>query len=61
MLTAVLLALALLGGAHPLAVLLIGVAVVQPVLFLVAAAAWALYHARRRTAQRRVIPAVEAD
>ena len=61
MLIAVLLALALVGGAHPVAVLIVGLAVVQPVPFLGAAAAWSLYHARRRTMRRRSLPSWEAD
>ena len=55
------LALALVGGAHPGAVLIVGVAVLQPVLFLTAAAAWALFHAGRRARGRRSMPATEAD
>lgn len=61
MLTAVVLALAVLAGAHPGAVVIVGVAVLQPALFLTGAAGWAAYHARQRARHRRSMPAVEAD
>jgi Flp pilus assembly protein TadB len=61
MLTAALLALALVAGVHPVALVLVALAVYQPTAFLFAAAAWALYHTRRRGEQRRALPAIEAD
>ena len=61
MLTAVVLALALLAGAHPAAVVIVGAAVLKPTVFLAGAVGWALYHARQRARLRRSMPAVEAD
>ena len=61
MLTAVVLALAVAAGAHPVAVMIVGLAVVQPAAFPGAAGAWSLYHAHRRAQRQRAMPSWEAD
>ncbi len=61
MLIAVLLAFTLVHAPHPAVAVIVAFAYVSPSWFLVAAAAWAAYHARARERGRRQVPSAEAD
>jgi len=61
MLIAVLLAITLVRARHWTVAAVLAVAHLAPAAFLVAAGAWAAYHARRRRRARRRLPGAEAD
>lgn len=61
MLIAVLVAITLVLGPHPAAAAILLFAFLSPPGFLIAAVAWAAYHARARSIVRRRLPFEEAD
>ncbi len=61
MLMAVLVALVLAFGPHPVAGAMLAVGYVSPPGFLVLAGGWAAFHGARRTHARRQLPRAEAD
>ena len=61
MLTALVLALTLALGPHPVLAAVLALAILRPVWFLFLAAAWAGWNARKRQQDRAGLPGLEAD